>query len=97
MANITAEEKLAEALAEIQKLKEQVRVEQSRKARYPWENPELVEEAGRRGYNLKIEPELYLKIQWLMENKGGIRSMQVFFEKAANQLADEYLEELKAK
>jgi hypothetical protein len=95
--NITAEEKLAAALAEIQQLKEQVRVEASRKARYPWENPETVQEQKPMGYNLKIEPELYLKIKWLMENKGGIRSIQVFMDRAANKLANEYIEDLGAK
>jgi hypothetical protein len=97
VTNTTAEEKLAQALEEIQRLKEQVRVEAARTARYPWENPETVQEQGRMGYNLKIEPELYLKIQWLMENKGGIRSIQVFFDRAGNKLADEYLAELGAK
>jgi hypothetical protein len=92
----TAEQQLADALAEITKLKEQVREEAAKKARYPWENPETVQEQARMSYNLKIEPELYLKIKWLMENKGGIRSMQVFFDKAGNELATRYLTELGA-
>lgn len=92
----TAEQQLADALAEIQKLKDAAREEAARKARFPWENPETVQEQSRMSYNLKIEPELYLKIKWLMENKGGIRSMQVFFDKAANKLAEEYLKELGA-
>lgn len=92
----TAEQQLADALAEIQKLKDAAREEAARKARYPWENPETVQEQPRMSYNLKIEPELYLKIKWLMENKGGIRSMQVFFDKAGNKLAEEYLRELGA-
>lgn len=95
--NTTAEQKLESALAEIQRLKEQVRVEVARAARYPWQNPERVEAQPRMGYNLKIDPELYLKIKWLMDNAAGIRSMQAFFEKAGNKLADEYLEDLKAK
>jgi hypothetical protein len=95
--NTTAEEKLAQALAEIQRLKEQVRIEAARTARYPWENPEIVAAQPRMGYNLKVEPELYIKIKWLMENKGGIRSIQAFFEKAGNKLADEYIAELGAK
>lgn len=92
----TAEQQLADALAEIQKLKDAAREEAARKARFPWENPETVQEQSRMSYNLKIEPELYLKIKWLMENKGGIRSMQVFFDKAGNKLAEEYLKELGA-
>jgi hypothetical protein len=92
----TAEEKLAEALAEIEKLKDAAREEATRKARFPWENPEILKEQNRMTYNLKIEPELYLKIKWLMENKGGIKSMQVFFDRAGNKLAQEYLKELGA-
>ena len=97
VTNTTAEEKLAQALEEIQRLKEQVRVEAAKKARYPWENPQILEEQSRMGYNLKVEPELYLKIKWLMENKGGIRSIQAFFERAGNKLANEYIEELASK
>jgi hypothetical protein len=96
MTTKTAEQQLADALAEIQKLKDAAREEAARKARYPWENPETVQEQQRMSYNLKIEPELYLKIKWLMENKGGIRSMQVFFDRAGNELADKYLKELGA-
>jgi hypothetical protein len=32
-----------------------------------------------------------------MENKGGIRSIQVFMDRAANKLANEYIEDLGAK
>lgn len=96
-ANITTEEKLALALAEIQRLQDQVRAEAASKARFPWQNPDSVQSQKKMSYHLKINPELYIKIKWLMENKGGIRSIQVFFDRAGNKLADEYLEELGAK
>lgn len=44
------------------------------------------------GYNFKFEPELYLKVKWITENVGGMKSMQVFLDKAANLLADQMLE-----
>jgi hypothetical protein len=91
------EQKLAEALAMIERLQEEKRLEAIKTAKYPWQNPETVASQNRMSYNLKVEPELYLKIQWLMENKGGIKSIQKFFEKAGNMLADVYLEELDAK
>lgn len=94
--NKSVEEQLKEAQAEIARLQELQREEARRKARYPWENPEVVQNQTKMGYNFKMEPELYLKIQWLMEHKGGIKSIQVFLDRAANRLADDYLEELGA-
>lgn len=93
---MNTEQKLAAALAQIEALQAQALEEKKRKARFPWENPETVQEQQRMSYNFKVEPELYLKVKWLMENKGGIKSMQVFFDRAANKLADEYLKELGA-
>jgi hypothetical protein len=92
----TAEQKLAEALTEIQRLKEQARAEAAKKARFPWQNPDVVESAKEKKYNLAIKPELRLKIDWLMANKGGIRSIQVFFDRAGNKFADDLLKELGA-
>jgi hypothetical protein len=34
------------------------------------------------GYNFKLEPELYLKVKWITENVGGMKSTQVFLDKA---------------
>lgn len=65
-------------------------------ARYPWENPAAVEEEGEKKYNLAIKPELRLKINWIMENKGGIKSIQAFFDQAGNKFAAECLKELGA-
>lgn len=93
----SVEEQLREAQAEISRLQELARAEATRKARFPWENPEIVQEQTRMAYNFKIEPELYLKIKWIMENKGGIKSIQVFLDRAGNQMADKILEELGAK
>jgi hypothetical protein len=44
------------------------------------------------GYNFKMEPELYLKVKWIVENVGGMKSMQVFLDRAANLYADETIE-----
>lgn len=93
----SVEEQLIEAQAEIARLQELARVAAARKARYPWENPDIVQDQPKMGYNFKFEPELYLKVKWIMENKGGIKSIQVFLDKAANKLAEEILEELGAK
>lgn len=93
----SVEERLAEAQAEIARLQELARAEATRKARYPWENPETIQNQPKMGYNFKFEPELYLKTKWILANKGGMKSMQVFLDQAANKLADEILEELGAK
>jgi hypothetical protein len=31
---------------------------------------------------------LYLKVKWIVENVGGMKSMQVFLDRAANEMAD---------
>jgi hypothetical protein len=95
-ANTTAEEKLALALAEIKYLKEQARAEATKNARYPWQNPEAVEEEGDKNYNLAIKADLRLKIKWIMQNKGGVRSIQAFFDQAGNKFAAECLKDLGA-
>lgn len=91
-ASVSVEEQLKAAQAEIARLQELARAEATRKARFPWENPDIVQEQQRMGYNFKMEPELYLKVKWIVENVGGMKSMQVFLDKAANQLADELVE-----
>ncbi|BCZ80308.1 hypothetical protein [Paraburkholderia terrae] len=93
----SAEERLADALAEIERLKEAAHNEAVRTARYPWENPQLVKETQKVGYNFRMDPVTYLKIKWIMENKGGIKSIQQFLEKAVSKHADQILEELHAK
>ena len=89
---MSVEERLKAAQAEIARLQELARAEATKKARFPWENPDLVQAQQRMGYNFKMEPELYLKVKWIVENVGGMKSMQVFLDKAANQLADELIE-----
>lgn len=84
--------KLEEEMAELER---QEMLDRIKGAKFPWENPELVKDQQRVGYNFKIDPELYLKIQWLMENKGGYRSIQVFLDKAAVAFADQLINELK--
>ncbi|SAK95652.1 hypothetical protein AWB76_07170 [Caballeronia temeraria] len=91
-AVMSVEEQLKAAQAEIARLQELAREEAMRKARFPWENPEIVQHQPRMGYNFKMEPELYLKVKWIVDNVGGMKSMQVFLDKAANQLADEMIE-----
>lgn len=91
-ATKSVEQQLAEAHAHIARLEEQARAEAARKARFPWENPEVVQNQKSSGYNFKFEPVLYLKVKWITENVGGMKSMQVFLDKAANQLADELIE-----
>lgn len=93
----SVEEQLKEAQAEIARLQELARAEAARKARFPWENPEIVQNQPKMGYNFKFEPELYLKVKWILENKGGMKSMQVFLDRAANKMAEQILEELGAK
>lgn len=92
----TAEERLLQLQAELEALQQAAREEKIRKAKYPWQNPDVVQNQPRLGYNMKLEPELYLKIQWLMENRGGIKSIQVFLDRAAKKLAQEMLEEMGA-
>lgn len=89
----TVEQQLAEAHAEIARLQEKARQEAASKARFPWENPEVVQNQTRMGYNFKFEPELYLKVRWITENVGGMKSMQVFLDRAANKLADALIEQ----
>ncbi|MGC3025886.1 hypothetical protein ACPUER_12150 [Burkholderia sp. DN3021] len=96
-ANQSVEEQLAAAQAEIARLQDLARQEATRKARFPWENPEVVQNQQKMGYNFKFDPELYLKVKWITENVGGIKSMQVFLDRAANKLADELLEKHGAK
>jgi hypothetical protein len=91
-ATKSVEEQLAQAQSEIARLQELVRAEATRKARFPWENPEIVQAQKKTGYNFKLEPELYLKVKWITENVGGMKSTQVFLDKAANLLADQMLE-----
>jgi hypothetical protein len=93
----SVEEQLADAQAEITRLQDLARAEAARKARFPWENPEIIRNQPRMGYNFKFEPELYLKVKWITENVGGMKSMQVFLDRAANQLADEMLEKFGGK
>jgi hypothetical protein len=85
-------QQLEDAQAEIARLQELTRAEAARKARFPWENPEIIQDQPRMGYNFKFEPELYLKVKWITENVGGMKSMQVFLDRAANQLAAQLLE-----
>lgn len=96
LVQTTVEDRLAHLQAEIEKLQKQAHDEAVRKARFPWENPEIVQDRQDVGYNFKIDPELYLKIQWIMENKGGIKSIQAFLDRAAKKMAQEILEELGA-
>lgn len=93
----SVEEQLVAAQLEIARLQEAVKAEATRKARFPWENPEIIQNQPRMGYNFKFEPELYLKVKWITENVGGMKSMQVFLDRAANTVADELLEKFGAK
>ncbi len=93
----SVEEQLAAAQAEIQRLTEIAQANRVAAARFPWENPEIVREQQRMGYNFKFEPELYLKVKWITENVGGMKSMQVFLDRAANAMADGLLEKFGAK
>lgn len=93
----SVEEQLAAAQAEIQRLTEIAQANRVAAARFPWENPEIVREQPRMGYNFKFEPELYLKVKWITENVGGMKSMQVFLDRAANSMADGLLEKFGAK
>jgi phage protein U len=95
--NKSVEEQLAAAQAEIARLTALAHDEQIRKARFPWENPDVVREQQRMGYNFKFEPELYLKAKWITENVGGMKSLQVILDRAANKLVDELLEKHGAK
>jgi hypothetical protein len=90
----TAEQKLAEAMAEIERLKEAARSEAIKTAKFPWENPEIVQATEKMGYNFRMDPELYLKVKWVMENKGGIKSMQVLFDRAIRKYVDGIITEL---
>jgi hypothetical protein len=90
--NKSVEELLAEAQAEITRLTNLRREEAMRKARFPWENPETVQEQPKVGYNLRMEPDLYLKAKWITENVGGFKSLQVFLDRAARKYADEIIE-----
>ena len=87
----TVEEQLADAQAEIARLQDAVRSEAARKARYPWENPDIVQEQPKVGYNLRMEPELYLKAKWVTENVAGFKSLQVFLDRAARKYADDLI------
>jgi len=93
----SVEEQLAAAQAEIERLKELRIAEQTRTARFPWENPEIVQAQPRMGYNFKFDPELYLKAKWITENVGGMKSLQVFLDRAADLLAADLLEKFGAK
>lgn len=88
----SVEEQLADAQAEIARLQDAVRAEATRKARFPWENPDIIQNQPRMGYNFKFEPEVYLKAKWITENVGGMKSLQVFLDRAAHKLADEIIE-----
>jgi hypothetical protein len=72
-------------------------VEAVKKAKYPWENPEMIQEQQRVGYNFRMEPETYLKIQWVLEHKGGLKSIQKLLEKATNKYLDGVIKELEGK
>jgi hypothetical protein len=91
-AAMSVEDQLKAAQAEIERLQNLAREEATKKARFPWENPEIIQAQPRMGYNFKMEPELYLKVKWIVENVGGMKSMQVFLDRAANQFADELIE-----
>jgi phage protein U len=83
---------LADAQAEIARLQAVIRDDAKRNARFPWENPDVVQAQPRVGYNFKFESELYLKAKWITENVGGMKSLQIFLDSAACKLADELLE-----
>jgi arginine deiminase len=87
-AAMSVEEQLRAAQAEIARLQELAREEATKSARFPWENPDIIQAQPRMGYNFKMEPELYLKVKWIVENVGGMKSMQVFLDRAANEMAD---------
>ena len=91
-STMSLEAQLAAAQAEIERLLELQRQQAALRARYPWQDPETVQKQGRMGYNFKFEPELYLKVKWITENVGGMKSMQIFLDRAANALANELLE-----
>jgi hypothetical protein len=91
-AAVSVEEQLKAAQAEIARLQTLAREEATKSARFPWENPDIIQAQPRMGYNFKMEPELYLKVKWIVENVGGMKSMQVFLDKAANLYADETIE-----
>lgn len=88
-AAVSVEDQLKAAQAEIARLQVLAREEATKSARFPWENPEIIQHQPKMGYNFKMEPELYLKIKWIVENVGGMKSMQVFLDRAANLHADE--------
>lgn len=88
----SVEQQLADAQAEIARLQSEARANAVRNARFPWENPEVMDALKEGlGYNFKRSPELFLKIQWITENVGGMKSVQVFLDRAANKLADELI------
>jgi len=89
-------DRLAAAQAEVERLQRAAREEAIRVAKFPWQNPQVLQDQNRMGYHFKIDPELYLQIQWLMENRGGIKSIQVFLDRAAKKMAHEMLEEMGA-
>ncbi|MFL9922611.1 hypothetical protein PQR75_46875 [Paraburkholderia fungorum] len=89
---MSVEEQIAAAQAEVERLLELQREQAALRARYPWQNPDVMRTQQRMGYNFKFEPELYLKVKWITENVGGMKSMQVFLDCAANALANELLE-----
>ena len=92
MTGKSAAEQLVDAQAEIARLQAVIRDDAMRNARFPWQSPDVVQAQPRMGYNFKFEPELYLKAKWITENVGGMKSLQVFLERAANKLAEEMLE-----
>lgn len=80
-------EQLAAAQAEIERLLELQRWQAALRARYPRQNPEIMHKQQGMGYNFKFEPERCLQVKWITENIGGMRSIQLFLDRAANALA----------
>jgi hypothetical protein len=88
------EDPVAAAELLLQRAMELKRQQAIANARFPWENPAITEKLGRVGYNVKIDPELKLQIDYIMEHKGGFRSIQSFYDQAAKRYAKELLNEL---
>jgi len=84
---------LEEAEAQLAKLREQARAEAKKTAKFPWQDPDVLESLKTTGVTFRMREALYRKMQWYMEQVPGGISFQKMVERLVDAEVDRFITE----